>query len=199
MEMKKVVKLFGVIFVLLLVAYFPVYVLCTETKSNLQLLAIGIILSIVLGGFNMLKSLFRSETTKAIEKANKLTEERYNRQYQNAKDQLKKYLNEFVLSCETTGGNKDQFQKKISEKRNELKRVVRVIEGRLILPQDILNEVDAIASESMTLSKGSGVPVVGTMDLSTLINQKSQGGIVGRDKLIERAKEIIKILGEENE
>jgi hypothetical protein len=185
MERKEIPKFACTIIVLVIIAYFPAKVLYTETEPNLQLLAIGIILTIVLGGWNMLQSLFRSAEAKALEKANNLDEERYNKQYQNAKNQLKSYLKDFVSCCETSEGNRDKFQKKMSEKRNELKRVVREIEGQLILPQDILNEVKAIASESTTFSsKGSGAPVVGTTELSTLINQQSRGRIAGRDELI---------------
>ena len=200
MERKAKLELFAVIFVLAIIAIPPLKVLFMETNTNLQLLAIGIVLSIVLGGWNMLKSLFRSAEAKALEKANKLAEERYNKQYQNAKDQLKSYLEDFVSCCETSEWDRDKFQKKMSEKRNELKRKVREIEGQFILPQDILNEVKAIVSESTTFSsKGSGAPVVGTTELSTLINQQSRGRIAGRDELIERAKRIIKKLGEEDE
>lgn len=200
MERKAKLELVAVIFVLAIITIPPLKVLFMEPNTNLQLLAIGIVLSIVLGGWNMLKSLFRSAEAKALEKANRLVEQRHNRQYQNAKDQLKSYLKNFVLCCETSEGDRDKFREEMSEIRNELKRVVRNMEGQFLLPQNILNEVKAIASESITFSsKGSGVPVVGDKDLPSLIHQQSRGRIAGRDKLIERAKKLIEELESKEE
>lgn len=72
MERKAKLELCAVIFILVIIAIPPLKVLFTETNTNLQLLAIGIILTIVLGGGNMLKSLFKSAEADALEKANRL-------------------------------------------------------------------------------------------------------------------------------
>lgn len=61
MERKEILKFAGAIIFLGIIAYFPCKVLSTETDPNLQLLATAIILTIVLGGVNMLKSLFKSD------------------------------------------------------------------------------------------------------------------------------------------
>ena len=197
MERKTILELIVVIIVLASIVILTLNVYFTETEPNVRLLAIGIILSAFLGGYNMFKSLFRSAEAEELRKANRLEEQRQKRQYQNAKDQLKNYLEEFVLCCGNSKGGKDKIQEEMSEVGNELKRVVRNIEKQLLLPQDILNEVKAIAGEIITFSKGSGVPVVGAKDLSDLINQQSRGRIAERDKLIERAKEVIDKLQQE--
>jgi hypothetical protein len=57
MERKAKIELVVAIIALVLIGIFPLTVLLMESDSNLRLLAIGIILSIVLGGYNMLKEL----------------------------------------------------------------------------------------------------------------------------------------------
>ena len=77
MERKEIRKLVFAIIALVLIAIFPFKVLFTESDTNLRLLAIGIILTIVLGGWNMLKSFFKesalSRQVSALEEANRLT------------------------------------------------------------------------------------------------------------------------------
>ena len=68
MERKDIPKFVAAIIILAIIAYFPCEVLRTETDPNLRLLAIGIILTIVLGGVNMLKSLFkRDEVSREVD------------------------------------------------------------------------------------------------------------------------------------
>ncbi len=75
MERKAKIELVVAIIFLGIIAYFPCKVLSTETDPNLQLLATAIILTIVLGGGNMLKSLFRSAEAEELKKMNRLKEE----------------------------------------------------------------------------------------------------------------------------
>lgn len=60
MERKTKIWIVVGVLALVLIAIIPLKVLYSETDQNLRLLAISIILSITLGGVNMLKSLFRS-------------------------------------------------------------------------------------------------------------------------------------------
>ena len=75
MERKEILKFVVAIIALVLIAIFPLKVLFTESDINLRLLAIGIILTIVLGGWNILKSLFRSAEAEELKKMNRLKEE----------------------------------------------------------------------------------------------------------------------------
>ena len=72
---KVLLELVVVIPVLVSIVILTLRVYSAETDSNVRLLAIGIILSAFLGGYNMFKSLFRSGTAKEFEKANKLKEQ----------------------------------------------------------------------------------------------------------------------------
>ena len=74
MERKDILKLVVAIIVLALIAILPLKVLFMDTATNLRLLASGIILSIVLGGYNMIKSLFGSAEAEELKKANILKE-----------------------------------------------------------------------------------------------------------------------------
>jgi len=60
MERKTILELAFVIFPLALIVILPLKVCFTETDLNVKLLAVGIILSVLLGGYNMLK-LFRRD------------------------------------------------------------------------------------------------------------------------------------------
>jgi len=75
MERKEILKIVFAIIALVLIAIFPFKVLFTESDTNLKLLAISIILTIVLGGWNMLKSLSRSVEAEELKKMNRLKEE----------------------------------------------------------------------------------------------------------------------------
>ena len=75
MERKEILKSVVAIIALVLIAIFPLKVLFTESDTNLRLLAIGIILTIVLGGWNMLKFLFGSTEAEELKKMNRLKEE----------------------------------------------------------------------------------------------------------------------------
>ena len=57
MERKAKIELVVAIIALVLIGIFPLTVLLMESDSNLRLLAISIILSVVLGGYNMFKEL----------------------------------------------------------------------------------------------------------------------------------------------
>lgn len=75
MERKEILKLVFAIIVLVLIAIFPSKVLIMENDTNLRLLSIGIILTIVLGGYNMFKSIFKNPVVEELKEANRLAKE----------------------------------------------------------------------------------------------------------------------------
>lgn len=75
MERKEILKLVFAIIVLVLIAIFPSKVLIMENNTNLRLLSIGIILTIVLGGYNMFKSIFKNPVVEELKEANRLAKE----------------------------------------------------------------------------------------------------------------------------
>jgi hypothetical protein len=75
MERKEIQKLVFGIIVLVLIAIFPSKVLIMENNTNLKLLSIGIILTIVLGGYNMFKSIFKNPVVEELKAANRLAKE----------------------------------------------------------------------------------------------------------------------------
>ena len=75
MERKQILKLVFAIIVLVLIAIFPSKVLIMENDTNLRLLSIGIILTIVLGGYNMFKSIFKNPVVEELKEANRLAKE----------------------------------------------------------------------------------------------------------------------------
>ena len=72
---KEIQKLVFEIIVLALIAIFPSKVLIMENDTNLKLLSIGIILTIVLGGYNMFKSIFKNPVVEELKEANRLAKE----------------------------------------------------------------------------------------------------------------------------
>lgn len=193
-ERKEILKFAGAIIGLAVIAYFPSKVLYTETDPNLQLLAIGIILSIVLGGWNMLKSLFRSAVAEELKKANELLreqiaqtraieEQRRKDAIKPANELLKSRLRRFISYWENKEGG---LLKKLSEIGNDLKRIV--LENEKLLPH-VVDEVNDIADSIVILSNQTVILANENDDIRKRMAQR----LIGEgDELVKRAKELIK-------
>lgn len=79
MIMKRSAKLELVIvsIVLVIIIYLSILAYFAETNTNVMLLVIGIILTAILGWYNMFKSLFKSAEAIALEEANRLKEKEH--------------------------------------------------------------------------------------------------------------------------
>ena len=216
MERKEILKFVGAIIVLGIIAYFPCNVLATETNPNLQLLAIGIILTIVLGGYNMIKSLFGSaeveelknanrlkereikelaNSTKELKEANKLKEQelellkkQITEQYKIAKKQLKSRLEPFV-SCQEEG-------KKIisgggDQKRKELQKELSKIGNELKAVVTDIEKLLLLPQDNLNEAKDIAD---GCINLSNKIIQKVK--VVNNDDITTKR---IKLIDEWNE
>ena len=165
MERKDILKLVVAIIALALIAILPLRVLFTGADTNLKLLASGIILTIFLGGYNMIKSLFGSAVAEELKKANRLNEQKLELfknqitgQHKQAKNQLKSCLEQFVSVG--SGNNiislgypkRQELQKEMLDIGNSLKTVIENIKKLILLPQDIFNEANYIAKSIINLS-----------------------------------------------
>jgi len=209
-------KLVVAIIVLALIAILPLKVLFTETDTNLRLLAIGILLSIVLGGYNMIKSLFGSaeveelknanrlkereikelaNSTKELKKANTLREQelellknQITEQYKKAKNQLKSCLEQFVAF----GDDKqiillgDQKRKEIQKELSELGNELKMVIRGI---EKLILLPQDISNEAKDIAKG-------IIDLSTKIVHRLI--VANEDEEVTKQREQ-KVFGEWDE
>lgn len=210
MERKEILKLIVAIIVLALIAVLPLMVLFTETDTNLRLLASGILLTIFLGGYNMIKSLFRNTVAEELKEANRLKEQEVTllkneitRRDKQAKNQLRSCLGDFVSVG--SGDNiislgypkRKELQKKMSDVGNAFKTAIEHIEKLILLPQDILNEAKDIAKSIINLSQKIARGVMVANEDEGVTKLRDPHVVEEWNALTERAKKLIGKLEQE--
>jgi len=165
MERKEKLKFVGVIIgaiiFLGIIAYFPCKVLRTETDPNLQLLAIGIILTIVLGGVNMLKSLFKSAEVKTLEKA---IESFKNKMKTDRVIEMLKFINSLKSDLE-----------------EKIRRMDKSLSGEQFAQSDLLIKPDY---------KHAHTDILGDENFKWIKEKVDEYNNLVREKRLEEAKEI---------
>ena len=165
---------------------------------------LGVLLTIVIAIFMMLANIAKLKKEE-ITKTKDIEEQRRKDEREPPKELLKTRLNNFITYweedkesiLENDQKRKKELKKKLFKLGNELKK--KVEEKEDLLSPLVLRKAEDIANDITNFSSKitSRVSVVNeNVERTKRINQKL---IEEGDKLIERAKEIIKILGEENE
>ena len=215
---KKVEYAIYVVFAIFLVI--PICVLITPPDGSQRLLALSVAVAIS-GVIVSMWSFFRSsekqdkivnlkkdelnkkdEEIGELKRANMLNEERLellknqvDRQYIQAKNQLKSCLDDFV----SIGRGDDiisfghpkrkELQKKMTDVGNSFKTVIENIEKLILLPQDMLNKAKRIAESIINLSKKIARGVMGVKG-EEATEPRDQKVVEEWDELVERAKKL---------
>jgi hypothetical protein len=139
-----------------------------------------------------------------LDQTKDIEEQRRKDEKEPPKELLKSRLNKFITYWEEDKESllegdkkrKKELKKKLFEIGNELKK--KVDEKEDLLPQPVVRKVENIAKDIINFSNKitHGAVANENVERTKRINQKL---IEEGDTLIEKAKEIIKILGEENE
>jgi succinate dehydrogenase/fumarate reductase flavoprotein subunit len=144
----------------------------------------------------------KDEEIGELKRANMLNEERLellknqvDRQYIQAKNQLKSCLDDFV----SIGRGDDiisfghpkrkELQKKMTDVGNSFKTVIENIEKLILLPQDMLNKAKRIAESIINLSKKIARGVMGVKG-EEATEPRDQKVVEEWDELVERAKKL---------
>ena len=215
---KKVEYAIYVVFAIFLVI--PICVLITPPDGSQRLLALSVAVAIsgvIVRMWNFFRSsekqdkivnLKKDELNKKdeeigeLKRANMLNEERLellknqvDRQYIQAKNQLKSCLDDFV----SIGRGDDiisfghpkrkELQKKMTDVGNSFKTVIENIEKLILLPQDMLNKAKRIAESIINLSKKIARGVMGVKG-EEATEPRDQKVVEEWDELVERAKKL---------
>ena len=226
MDMKNVSKIAIGLWILsaLILSLLKIFI-APNVGWDIIILAIGLILSLILGGLNMFKfsksidamvesNTIAKEANRIAEEANEISKNVQKKQYEHekemerlrqehdkqvAKEQIIKQLKRFI-STEENGISKidDWHQEKIAEVGNDLKETLKNIEiNKISFPQNIEEELFVFKDRIRDVSKIRLVPLRVRGPNQDFEKIQIQNREKRGNKLVEEAREFIKKIEKE--